>query len=232
MTLNKSITVFAILFISFSLFGQNNKELYVAFDQHIGLENSVLNKGVLYTGNYRILNDKHQFFSTTEFQPVDLKYNGQYYYNVMLKYDLFLDELVCSVANSKISSFIINKNEVEEFVVQDKLFVNTDHLNLSSGKAVSGFVETVESSKGMLLVKYSKTKKERIKGSAVFTTFHENHTFYYLIDGVVYDFNSKSDIKSLFPDKQVLINDLYKTNKDLEKQDKVSFIKKIANQLN
>ena len=86
----------------------DNKEVYVWFDTAIGVENSGLYVGKEYKENFKFKNNKHKFFEFNGFQKGDLIYDGQPYFNVSLKLDVFENEFFIIDSLTKVlpNSFI------------------------------------------------------------------------------------------------------------------------------
>ena len=77
---------FLIFFISLSAFSQDytQKEIYSWYDLQTGIENSTLFRGIEYVEVDRMINEKHKFFKSKDFQIGAVTYNGETFYYVPL----------------------------------------------------------------------------------------------------------------------------------------------------
>ena len=72
----------------------NTKERYIWFDNLVGQINSGICKGERYINEYRVVNDKYQFFTKPEFRPGSVSDKYQIYFDVPLKFDVYHDNLL------------------------------------------------------------------------------------------------------------------------------------------
>ena len=104
---------------SSSLFSQNNsssENYYNWFDNIIGINNTNLLNGIEFKEEYRTLENNSQYFFSNQFIPGDLIYNGQPYYDVDMKYDIYEDQLIIRlVDNTGYFAIKLIKELVESF---------------------------------------------------------------------------------------------------------------------
>ena len=132
------------------------KELYELHDSVIGYENLPLVNGVELIEKYRTINDKHQFFLDRDFLNGTVNYNGQTYYEVELKFDIFRDLLFMKLKeNSRTMLMELIKEKVKEFTILEHSFKNLD---LSGQPFESGFYEVILNDDKLKIYKRMKLK--------------------------------------------------------------------------
>lgn len=220
------------LFSTVNLFAQslNTIELgYASFDKLVGVENTSLFQGILYTESYRTVNDLKPFFKSTDFLYGNIWYKGQPYYNQLLKYDVFDDELLILLGD-KGNTLRLSKKDVDSFTIQDHQFIHLkDGIDFESGYYEELFKnETFE-----LYAKHKKKILERRSEKVVYYEFKDRkieHLLFY--QNQYHELNSKKDILQVFPNYKTQINQLYKQAKKTHNNDSNALILMVVQQLN
>ena len=155
-----------------------------------------------------------------------MRYNGQQFYGLDLKYDAFEDHVLLRLKNSVgggtlqlLNSYLDGFNiDGHEFIKLDKNGVNTE---LNS----FGFYQYAYT--GPYFDFYSKPVKrsfERKDRSAVYYEFKDGKSEYVLFyDGNYHQIESKRDFVALFPDLKKEINRFYNLARSLRNSDKDAF---------
>lgn len=231
---------FAIFFIinTVSIHSQTNsssKDFYNWFDNIIGYENTGIYNGIIYTEKFRTLNNNHKFYLTSEFTNGNIIYNGQPYYNIEMKYDIYEDLLIVKLPNHS-EYFIIQliNDKIDEFSIKNKNF------RKFSGKseeffneAIFGFYEISYQSKQLyLLKKHKKSRKERIVGNFVYSKFKDESEHVIIFNDKYYKINSKKYLIKLFPELKKNIDNFYIANKQLLKLNQDTFMIQLIEHIN
>ncbi|MGX1929968.1 hypothetical protein [Flagellimonas sp. 2504JD4-2] len=216
-------------------YGQDEAQIdyYNSFDSNIGIENTGLYQGVVYTDKYRTINENTQFFQTREFQSGSVCYDGQCYYDLDLKYDVYEDEvlvrLVTRVGGGTLKLF---KNYIESFEIEGHSFTKILPEDTSTLNAYGFYEVALESTSFTLFTKYTKRNFDRKDRRSVYYEFLDGPSENVLLYENAYSvINSKKDIITLFPDLKREIDKFYNVARGLRKSDpdgfRISLMKRI-----
>lgn len=181
---------------------QNNTKVksLETFDEIIGLENQKLYNGLRYYNLYKVSDENHNFFSAPNFIKGDVTYDGDTFYNVDLKYDLFNDELIFQPNGTK--AFInveLIKDKVLKFNFSDHQFIKSKNI-IGNNDLVSGYIEIVyDTSNLKLYVKRKKTITERIRQNKLVYLFSNEPSFFLYYAGKLNEIKSTNSFKKIFP---------------------------------
>lgn len=238
----KKITInffFAIFFTlnTVSIHSQSNtsnKDSYNWFDNIIGYENTGIYNGIIYNEKFRTIDNNHKFYLTSQFSKGNIIYDGQSYYNIEMKYDIYEDLLIVKLPynseyfiiqllNDKIDEFSINSNKFIKISLKNEAFFN---------ETISGFYEISFQSKDLnLFKKHIKSRKERIVGNFVYSKFKDESEHIIVFNDKYYKINSKKYLIKLFPELKKNIDNFYNSNKQLLEKDKDTFMIQLIEQL-
>ncbi len=232
-TKKKMINFFLVSFLiinTFSLQSQTNSDRinnYNWFDSKIGIENTGIYNGIIYKEKFRTENGNHKYYLTSQFINGNIIYNGQPYYNVEMKYDIYEDNLIIKLHDESEYSIIqLINDKVDEFSINNHKFlkISEKHENFFN-EAISGFYEISYQSKHLkLLKKHIKSRKERIVGNFVYSQFKDESEYFIFFNDGYYKINSKKYLIKLFPELKKNINNFYNFNKPLHKLDQDTFM--------
>jgi len=229
--MTQSFHFLALLLILFSFprstFGQKQSmEAHnTYFDKAIGIQNTGLYQGIVYTEKYRTINEKTQFFKTRQFSSGSVNYEGQDYYDLDLKYDVYEDQvllrLVTSVGGGTLQLF---PDRLNSFVIDGHRFIkilpkDTPDINLY------GFYEvSMSGAYFTLFTKFTKKSFERKDRKSLYYEFVPGKSEYVLLyDGIYYVIGSKKDVTTLFPNQKKQIGKFYNLARRLRNSDLDSF---------
>ncbi len=234
MCTKKIALLFFLLCLFQSTFSQINNEdkaYYLAFDSIIGQENTSLYNGKRYVDRYRSLENKHRYFLQSKFQKGHVVYNQQPFFNINLKYDLFEDVLIAKLSGNKsFFNMVFISEHVEKFSIQEHQFIN---LNVFENSNFTGFAEIIYSGNDLILLKkWTKEKKDNIRGQAVVYEFDENLMYIVSNKGKLETIKSKNSLKKLIPEKSSIINEFYRDQKPLLKSNPDLFMKQLIIKIN
>lgn len=218
------LVVLSTLFIN-TLLAQN--ENVSSFDKIIGIENTVLYNGKVYTNPYIISNEQHNFYNQPNYNLGTVRYDSQNFYSINLKYDIIEDKLIFQPSGDKnYLNIELLKSKVENFTIGEKLFINTQFLDLEkqSKNIELGFVEVqYQSNQLKFLIKHSKNSKEIIDNNRLKTVFKKYTEYYLYYNKSILEITSISQLKKLWPEKKNIISDFNKTYSKLKKENKIQF---------
>lgn len=111
------------------------------FDDIVGIENTDIHRGIIFTQTYRVINEFHQYLNKKEFVLGSIIYDHQFYQKIKLRYDIY-DDILYAEFDRKENSFIVelDKEKIEKFTIYNKTFRN---INADSeiNSDIQGFYE-------------------------------------------------------------------------------------------
>jgi len=232
---NQAYILIALLcfYSAVSLHGQTNSSeqaYYQQFDALVGVENLDLNNGVEYVFNKRIYEGRHQFYGEDAFTLGTVVYDGQFYPEVSLKYDLFSDQIIVVREGSGGASIIqLIKEKTEAFTINDLQFIRLDYEDGNKLKT-SGFHEVlIETDHFKLLKRYQKNQEKRIANRVVVYEYRLRTNYVFLHNNSYTIIKNKKDLVKLFPQYKKELN--LNNDRSLLKNQPDNYMKSLVNQL-
>lgn len=225
-TINLYICLFYIPFFIQAQQTSIESEMLQSFDKIIGLENTKLYNGKRYYNIYKASEENHNFFTAPNFIKGNVVYNGDSFFNVNLKYDLFNDALIFKPDGDK---GFINIELIQDKVLSFKLnkhhFINSKTLE-ENNNLVSGYLEVIYNTSTLkLFSKRKKTVTERIKQDKLVYLFSNEPSFYLSHAGVLTEIKSSKSFKKLFTNfSKELKTEIKENKKRFEKDDEGLFL--------
>ncbi|MEM7381745.1 MAG: hypothetical protein AAF361_11185 [Bacteroidota bacterium] len=183
------------------------------FDQIIGLENLSLHHGVVYQEAHRVKSKKSKFFPTSDFSKGSVNFNGQDYYDLDLKYNVYEDLLLMRIENRLGGNILrLYEHKISGFVIGNHHFVNLRSEEVGED-IVPGFYEVALDQPGFsLLKKHQKLLTRQLESTIFFYEFEELDKSCVLYYGEKYHPIDKiSDLTKLFPDQRDALEAQYKS---------------------
>ncbi|MDC8004753.1 hypothetical protein POV27_11880 [Aureisphaera galaxeae] len=226
--------IIACIFFTSLLYAQNSaseSNYYTWYDAIVGIENTPLFNGVEYIEGYKTTRENHKFFINQSFYEGRVDYDGQSYYNISLKYDIYEDELIANLESEAQKSLLqLIKSKVAQFTIGTHTFINvTDREAQNNG--IEGFHERL--AENNLGVFYKKHRKRRVKKEdkriLYFEFFDTKSDYVILMDGTYHWVNSKNDFYELFPEIKKELKSFLNANDALRRSDKEQQLKALFN---
>ncbi|GAB4048748.1 hypothetical protein [Spirosoma litoris] len=177
-------------------------------------ERSMYKQEHVFEGNEYIPHDHrikiHPFFPIDSLQRGTITYNGVYYHDVPMLYDVVRDELAIQppeggyrvrLHTEKISNFSINQHQFARLVGDSALGVRT------------GFYEILYNGKVKVLAQRVKTVHEDISSGTYKADYLVKDRFYIQKEGAYHEVKSKGSVLSLFPDQAKALRKYLRSNK-------------------
>tara|TARA_R110001592_G_scaffold162264_11_gene395390 strand:+ start:561 stop:1256 length:696 start_codon:yes stop_codon:yes gene_type:complete len=216
-----------IVLTSTPFFAQDNSEiknLYKTFDSIVGIKNTDLSYGKTYTEKYRFSEDSHPYFVKNEFTKGTVTYQNQTFYDVYVKYNLVEDELIVNLPSDfENRSFVLEKLLLENFSLQNSLFINDTEY---------GLLELLFTSENISLYKKNtKSKRKQLNKTFLYYKFIDEHFYLLKKDTIMYPIKTKRDFSKLFPNQKKEISAFYKSNKTLKESNLDEFYKLLTTKI-
>ncbi|BFP42794.1 hypothetical protein FGF1_36390 [Flavobacteriaceae bacterium GF1] len=199
---------------------RNTEPFYNWFDTRIGIENSGLYKGTVYTDNFTVINEKHQFFNSPGLELGSVTFDGQTYYDQKIKYDLFNDALLITPTDQTNALLIVlERTRTEGFSINGHPFIKVDK-NVEASSGALGFCEIVfKKGTSMLLKKYRKVKVDKRETRTVYQEFEQRVNFFVWHANTLYPVDSKREWMLAFPNHKEAIKNYHKAYGALRRKD-------------
>lgn len=163
--------------------------------------NASLYNGIAYTRYLPegIYDGKHPFFIEAYGKAGAMVYKGRTYPEVLLKYDIIIDEVLIIYLDKK-SEVLLRKSELEEFSIGKYNFIN-----IPKGKYLpAGYYEIIKNGKTRVLCKFKKTFKPLVQdGNGLYNMIEEEPPKYYIENDQEFQLvkNEKS-LYAIFPTRK------------------------------
>jgi hypothetical protein len=194
-------------------------------NKKIPLGSSDIFNGKVFTDNYRVLSDKNRYHNNVQdFENGTIYLKNNFYEDLLLKYDLYKDELILKPYKSTTNiGIIVYKEDVDFFTINEKHFFNLN-LKYKDAKFINGYYElNFKGKKSTLYIKHKKRIRQILTKDRIHYEFDLSTEVIIAKDNEVKLVNSKRDMVKLFPKFKKQIESYYKTNYQLGKQDKARF---------
>ncbi|WP_073483433.1 MULTISPECIES: hypothetical protein [unclassified Flavobacterium] len=222
--------LFGLLLNIYVIHSQTNNDvnIYNWFDKTVGKDNLDLNNGTPHTNPYRTIGDSHLYL-INKYELGKITCEGQKYYEVKLKYDIYRDILVLNqYGESENIGINLIQNKVESFSILDKNFVKIDRKIVTVPEFTLGYYEEIKIAPDFTFyIKHHKDLQKTVLETGVFYTFKENNSFFIDLKNNIYIIKGKNDIIKLFPEQKKQINGFYLLNRELKKSDLNQFMKNL-----
>lgn len=221
--------LFGAIFCGFSQ--TNLKETYEEYDQKTGLTNLAVYNGTVHINKDVTTKGEHRYL-LNEFNETTVSYNGESFFNIQTKYDLLNDVLVIQPANSS-SNIGINSitSKIDFFIISktDQIFVNLQKQDIKN--ATAGYYESLLADEISLYKKIWKVTYKRILEGKSYDIFREKSDYFLTYKNTLYSISSKRSLIDIFPNEKVLIEEYFKKQRALEKENYPKFLKNLITQL-
>ena len=139
-----------------------------------------------------------------DWQKGNIVFEGVFYENVIMKYDLVKDKVIVMSAEQGRVSLELLSQRVREFYFLGLKFIYLDKNSFVSLK--KGFYQELTAGNMIALCKTEKTIDERIVGTSVERKFNQTKKYFIISNDRLYTINRKKDLSKAFKDhkKEVL----------------------------
>ncbi len=202
---------------------QEEKSLYSWFDKEMGVENTRLWNGVEYVEKHRTVNVKNSFFLSGAPITGSVLYEEEWFHGVQIKYNVFENILIAQVESDLgISILQLRMENLKRFEFDQYRFININ----AAGSIFNGINEVLlENSQFTLLKKHSLKLTEKTNQSIKYYEFLPRPIRYgYAYKNHYYEFNSRRELASQFPELKELITQFFKNNNNLYKNQRDTFM--------
>ncbi|WP_075341290.1 hypothetical protein [Tenacibaculum agarivorans] len=194
----------------------NLESFYTNFDKIVNLKNSTLSYGPLFAEKYARSKETHNYYETYQYTKGSVFYNGEYYPNVEIKYDLVDDQVIARILDyiTDLSvttglSIHLENNLVDYFTINTTKFVNTKKHGYAQILKDFGQIS--------LFKKFQKTKTKKLDKSYNYYSFKQRESYILKFKNEYYTVESKNDFYEIFPEQKKEIKQFFNEQRKLRK---------------
>lgn len=137
----------------------------------------------------------HAFYRTSDWTTGSVLYDGLWYRNVQLMYDIHQDELVVRHPNG--IPVILFKERVTQFSLLNEIFVYIEYNNLAKG-----FYQVLVKGRATAYVKRGKKLEEKIDGTQLERKFIPADAFFIFKDGRYYSIHNQQNLFNVLKERR------------------------------
>jgi len=185
-------------------------------------ENQTLYNGRVWYNLYTEV-EENQFLFSEEFLVGSVTMRGRTYSNVLIRYDIYMDEILTPY--QPVGILRLNKEMVDSFSIhfhdRDYIFFR---ISDSTNDEMNGFVREVYSGKTRLIARYEK-KIEKLADGGRYDKFYQINKIYISTDGKFRTIAGKKDLYRIFNnEKKTIRNYINKNNIQIIRDDAESYV--------
>jgi hypothetical protein len=163
-------------------------------------EESALYNGINHEGYSRSI-EGHAYFESADWQRGSVVYDHILYENIMMKYDLFKDQLIVTSRETGGMFITLFSPRVQQFSFPAYHFIRIDKTS-GSFSLSPGFYQQLVQGKLIAYAKRIKTISERIEDRTFYQKFEETAKYYLFKDGNYYPVKNEGDILTVVRDRR------------------------------
>ena len=208
---------------------QSIQKISDTFDNSVGLHNLGINNGTVHLNTDQSQNKTHRYYQSDKYLAGSVYYDGQYYANVNLKYDIDRDIIVAKVAGEYNNTGInLITAKTASFQIGNKDFINLNYQNPDTPEFLKGFYELVTYKNDLkLYIKNHKSRINILNEKGQFTNFETSDSFVLFYKNNYFQVRSQNSFIDIFPKLEDKIKNFYQSGRDLEKSDQKQFVKNL-----
>ena len=202
-------------------------KIQTAYDKIVGLDNTGLYNGTEFTDLFVNTNGTYRYLDGFDYTKGFVLYNGEYYVDVLLKYDVFKDNLLTR-SDDKLGAF--NVKLIPEFV--SKFSIHNLHFVRLTHNDANGFFELAFQGNHLdLYIKHKKKKHDKPLKTGVQYSFKPINFYLFKYQENYAKIESIGDLRRAFPTFKTQINDFHRIYKSLYDKERDGFMTKLAEYL-
>ena len=207
---------------------KTEKELYNHFDTAIGIENTGLYNGVAYNEFHKIDKNQHKFLFSNKMLLGEITYDGQTYYDIPLKYNVYDDVVLIKLQPDLAThTFQLITEKIARFKINNSEFIRVK--KRKNREEVGGIYEVLLSNENYSLTLLEKHRlKENVKldrGEVSVYTYKKDDSDFVLKRGEeLFSIKTRDDFQELFPKHKKEISQFYKNQRSLRKSNPEKFL--------
>jgi hypothetical protein len=196
------------------------------FPINIGQQDTTLRKQLLYNGRvwrnlyYNVRGD--QFLFSPDFLPGTVTINGKHFDNVMIRYDIYKDEIMTPV--TPVTIVQLNREMVDSFSLQFNNKSYSFSQQNESREILKGYINILYSGTTSLYVKYKK-EIDFLAENQKYDRFSQTQHIFVMKDEKIYQVSGKKDFLNILDDSRQQVRSFIKAGRlKISKSDPSGFV--------
>ncbi|MBC5994663.1 hypothetical protein [Pontibacter cellulosilyticus] len=194
--------------------------------------NTVGTEAHLYTGPeyyvpFKSYVEGHQYFQVKTFEKGNVFYDGAWFYEVPMLYDIAVDEVVTIHPGSGLSQKLV-KQKVGLFELSNHTFVYLSGESVGGFSMQPGFYKLIYNGDIKAFVRHEKYLQERTSTNGLEGHYKAKDKFYLQKNGVYYQVSNKASVLKVLSDKKKELKEFSRSNKIRFRNKREEAIKNIA----
>lgn len=145
--------------------------------------------------------DYHPFFLSDDWLTGDVFYDGEYFQDIALMYDLSSGQLITEHLSSGQSIQLV-WDKLEHFTISDQYFEKIDPASAGGTLPQTDFYNVLYAGTIKLVARRQKFLREKIVSTTVERSFEEKYRYFLYKNGVYFPVKNKGSIMKLMSDKK------------------------------
>ena len=196
-----------------------------AYEKELRTQSSLYNGSRYVAPDYD--RDLHPYFSSEDWITGTVYYDGEYFRDVSLMYDLYSAVLIAEHFPSGHPIQLIDE-KVQSFDIDGHHFEKIDNKAFGNSLPATGFYDVLHPGKTRLIARRQKVRRQEIEDLSVETFFDERTRYFVLKNDVFFPVKNKASLLKILSDKKRGLKKFLKDNKALRFQPKEELLRKIA----
>jgi hypothetical protein len=171
--------------------------------------------------------DLHPYFSSEDWITGSVHYDGEYFTDVSLMYDLYNAALIAEHFPSGHPIQLI-EDKVQSFDIDGHHFQKIHNEVFGNSLPATGFYDVLHPGKTKLIARRQKVRRQEIEDLAVETFFDARTRYFVLKNDVFFPVKNKGSLLKILSDRKRRLKKFLKDNKALRLQHKEDLLKGIA----
>lgn len=174
--------------------------LYVWHDEQMGIVNTGIYAATEYVEQYQVINEKHRFLDSPNFLLGTIWYAGDPFHKVLMKYDLFEDQVIISLKNSaSVPPIKLESQKIDSFQLKDRKFIKASFPDPKSNLGI-GFYQLINRSAYFTFYeKHRKVDVRKLNRNRVYYEFKDKNEYIVVFEGQFFNIKNKKDLLNIFP---------------------------------
>lgn len=191
-------------------------------------EQSGIYRGAEYTGHSYRIKSGHQFFESADFSYGSVFYDGIFYNDIPLWYDIVKNQVIVRYAD-EFSRIVLHNEKIDYFSLHNHHFIHIKPDELNSSVISSGFYDRVYNGRIQVFVERSKGALKEVSSEGTYLKIlKQKNNFFLKKEGVYYPVESLGSVLKSLGSKQKEIQEFLKKSNTKFRKDPENTIVRIV----
>ena len=201
------------------------KNAVALYEQALGSQSRLYNGSRYFAPEHSL--EEHPFFYSEDWLIGAAFYDGEYFENIALMYDLHKSVLITEHGPSGHPIQLV-PGRLQHFSIAGHYFERIENDSVSNSLPQSGFYNILYPGETRVIARRQKLLREQISGSNVETFFDERTRYFVYKNGVYFPIKNKASLMKVLGDKKSELKRFIKQNKVRFSLDREVLFKSVA----